>query len=194
MNENSFILIQISLKCVPRGPISNQIEPSTDSDNGFVRTRRQAIIWTSAAILSNTPWRTYFCEILFTIQRFSSTKMHFKVSPAKMGAILSRRRWVNVSPGALAKKSCQSGKKCRKLKFSGKLLGCPLNTLVKSPQKSQRRNFFYSRWPPSPLVVCCYTIKACKFINTCHKKTIFVCMTMFCNSWNTMESLFQHYS
>ena len=46
------------------------------------------------------------------------------------------------SPGALAKKSCQPWKKCRKLKFSGKLLGCPLNTTVKSPQKSQRRKIF----------------------------------------------------
>ena len=46
------------------------------------------------------------------------------------------------SPGALAKKSCQPGKKCRKLKFAGKFLGCPLNTLVESPPKSRRRNFF----------------------------------------------------
>ena len=47
-----------------------------------------------------------------------------------------------ISPGALAQKSCQPGKKCRKLKFSGKLLGCPLNTTVKIPHKSQRGKFF----------------------------------------------------
>ena len=38
---------------------------------------------------------------------------------------------------------------------------------------------FYSRWPPSPLIACCYTIKTCKFINICHRKTILVCTTMF---------------
>ena len=54
-----------------------------------------------------------------------------------------------ISPGALG---FNLEKKCRKLKFSGKLLRCPLNTLVKSPRKSQRRKFFYSRWPPLPLI------------------------------------------
>ena len=64
----------------------------------------------------------------------------------------------------------QPGKKCRKLKFSGKLLGCPLNTLLTSPRKSQRRNFFYSRWLPLPLIPNCYNQKSCNFFNICHKR------------------------
>ena len=85
---------------------------------------------------------------------------------------LQTQCWLN-SPGALAKKSCQPETKCRKLKFSGKLLRCPLNTMVKSPQISQWRNFFYSRWRPSPLVAYCYTLKSCKFRN------IFGCILMY---------------
>ena len=96
------------------------------------------------------------------------------------------------SPGASAQKSCQPGKKCRKLKFSGKLLGCPLDTTVKSPKKSQWRKFFYSRWPPSPLVAYCYTLKSCKFLNICHRKTILWCIPMFWTTENTVEPLFKH--
>ena len=47
-------------------------------------------------------------------------------------------------------------RKCRKLKFSGKLFRCPLNTLVKSPPKSQQRNFFIRdgrHCPWSPIVI-----------------------------------------
>ena len=72
------------------------------------------------------------------------------------------------SPGALG---FNLEKKCRKLKFSGMLLGCPLNTLVKSRQKSQRRKIFYSRWPQLPLLPYCYNLKSC---NICHKKAFFV--------------------
>ena len=37
------------------------------SDNGLAPVRRQAIIWTNAAILSIRPYWTYFNEILFQI-------------------------------------------------------------------------------------------------------------------------------
>ena len=39
------ILINISLKFVPNGPIDKNPEP--DLDNGFVPNRQQAIIWTN---------------------------------------------------------------------------------------------------------------------------------------------------
>ena len=94
------------------------------------------------------------------------------------------------SPGALAQKSCQPEKKCRKLKFSGKLLGCPLNTTVKSPQKSQRRKIVYSRWPPSPLVAYCYTINHVNFL-------IFVIERQFWGAYPSFErqkTQWNHYS
>ena len=45
MNEKFCILIKISLKCVPKGPINNK--PSIGLDNGLAPNRRQAIIWTN---------------------------------------------------------------------------------------------------------------------------------------------------
>ena len=53
------------------------------SDNGLSPDRRQAIIWTNAALLSIGPLRTYFNENLIKIQQFSLTKMHVKMSSAK---------------------------------------------------------------------------------------------------------------
>ena len=78
--------------------------------------------------------------------------------------------------------------------FSGKLLVCPLNTTVKSPQIFQWRKSFYSRWPPWPLVAYCYTLKSCKFLNICHRKTLLGCIPMFWKTENTVESLFQRKS
>ena len=78
--------------------------------------------------------------------------------------------------------------------FSGKLLVCPLNTTVKSPQISQWRKSFYSRWPPWPLVAYCYTLKSCKFLNICYRKTLLGCIPMFWKTENTVESLFQRIS
>ena len=142
------------------------------------------------------------------IQKCSFIPLTLKFVPngATAGQILdlrpaSERRRYNATPsmivwedslGALAKKSCQPWKKCRKLKFSGKLLGCPLNTTVKSPRKSRRRKILYTRWPPSPPVDYYYTLKSCKFLNVCHRKTILGCIPMFWNTENTVESLFQY--
>ena len=53
------------------------------SDNGLSPDRRQAIIWTSAGILSIGPSGTNFSEILIEILPFSSKKMRLKVSSAK---------------------------------------------------------------------------------------------------------------
>ena len=80
------------------------------------------------------------------------------------------------------------------MKFSGKLLGCPLNTTVKSPQISQWRKSFYSRWAPWPLVAYCYTLKSCKFLDICHRKTLLGCIPIFWKTENTVESLFQRKS
>ena len=43
----------------------------------------QAIIWTSAVLLSIGPLATHFSEILTKIQNFSFRKMHLKLSSAK---------------------------------------------------------------------------------------------------------------
>ena len=53
------------------------------SDNGLSPGRRQAIIWTNAAILVIGPLGTNFSEILIEIQTFSFKKMHLKMSAAK---------------------------------------------------------------------------------------------------------------
>ena len=45
LNEETLILIKISLKFVLKGPINKN--SSTGSDNGLAPTRRQAIIWTN---------------------------------------------------------------------------------------------------------------------------------------------------
>ena len=65
------------------------------SDNGLSPGRRQAIIRTKAGILLIEPLGTNFSEILIRIQTFSFKKMHFKMSSAKMAAILSRPKCVN---------------------------------------------------------------------------------------------------
>ena len=53
------------------------------SDNGLSPKRRQAIIWTKAAILSIWPLATNSSENWIGIQRFSFKKMHFKMSFSK---------------------------------------------------------------------------------------------------------------
>ena len=45
VNEKFCILIKISLRFVPKGPIDNN--PAFGLDNGLAPTRRQAIIWTN---------------------------------------------------------------------------------------------------------------------------------------------------
>ena len=54
------------------------------SDNGLSPGRRQAIIWTIAGILLIGPLGTNFNDILFEIRKFSFTKMHLKMSSAKL--------------------------------------------------------------------------------------------------------------
>ena len=51
--------------------------------NGFSPIRRQAIILTSAGLLSIGPLERKFNEILINIKNFSLTKMHLKISSAK---------------------------------------------------------------------------------------------------------------
>ena len=47
-------MIEISLKCVPKGPIDKK--QSISLDNGLAPNRRQAIIWTNADPIR---WRIY---------------------------------------------------------------------------------------------------------------------------------------
>ena len=53
------------------------------SDNGLSPGRRQAIIWTNAAILLVGPLGTNFSEFLIGNQTFSFKKMHLNMSSAK---------------------------------------------------------------------------------------------------------------
>ena len=53
------------------------------SDNGLSPGRRQAIIWTNAAILLIGPMAINFSEIFIVIQIFSFKKMYLKLSSAK---------------------------------------------------------------------------------------------------------------
>ena len=53
------------------------------SDNGLSPERRQAIIWTNAAILLIGPLGTNFSEILIEIQTFSLKKIRLKMASAK---------------------------------------------------------------------------------------------------------------
>ena len=54
MNEKFSILLRISLKFVPNGPIDNN--PAFGFDNGLAPNRRQTIIWTNAGLIH---WRIY---------------------------------------------------------------------------------------------------------------------------------------
>ena len=56
---------------------------SIGSDNGLSPGRRQAIIWTSAGILSIGPLGTNFSENWIKVHTFSFKKMHLKMSSGK---------------------------------------------------------------------------------------------------------------
>ena len=64
------------------------------SDNGLSPGRRQAIIWTSAAILSIGPLGANFNEIVIEIGYIFIQENAFKNVVRKMAAILSRPPWV----------------------------------------------------------------------------------------------------
>ena len=64
------------------------------SDNGLSPGRRQAIIWTNAAILSIGPLGTNFSEILIEIPIFSFKKSNLNMSVKNLAAILSRPQCV----------------------------------------------------------------------------------------------------
>ena len=53
------------------------------SDNGLSPGRRQAIIWTNAAVLLIGPLGTNFSEILIEMHTFSFKKMKMKMSSGK---------------------------------------------------------------------------------------------------------------
>ena len=207
-----FWLIQVSvIQMIPNSQfkLAYRLFKSTES-TGFIYKTSDSITqkrhaWAFDGQFSAHPGKVLYSHIItailiwkfgFTIELHIGVKVKKKCAssfgiPLKGVKFYSIRQVIPISPGALAQKLCQPGKKCRKLKFSGKLLGCQLKTMVKSPQKSQRRKFFYSRWPPSPLVAYCYTLKSCKFLNICHRKTISGCIPMFWKTENTVESLFQ---
>ena len=64
-------------------------------DNGLLPIRRQAIMSTSAGLLSIGPLGTNFSEILIKIKKFHSQKNSENIF-CEMAAMLSRGRWVYV--------------------------------------------------------------------------------------------------
>ena len=68
------------------------------SGNGLSPVRRQAITWTSDVLLLIGPSGTKFSEIFIKIKMFSFTKLHLKMSSAKVAAILSWPWCVNPAP------------------------------------------------------------------------------------------------
>ena len=77
-------ITKISLKTTAEWSIYAVLNlPIIGSDNGLTPGRRQAIIWTSARILSIRPLGTNFSEILIEIQTFQFNKMRLKMSSAK---------------------------------------------------------------------------------------------------------------
>ena len=64
----------------------------TSSGNGVLPVRRHAITWTNVGLLSIGLMGTNFSEVLSS----SLKKMHLKLSSAKMAAILSRGRGVDI--------------------------------------------------------------------------------------------------
>ena len=78
------------------------------SDNGLLPGRRQAIIWTNAALLLIGPLGTNFSEILIEIHTFSFKKMHLKTPPAKwwpfcLGLNVLNTQWQNTLRNELNK-------------------------------------------------------------------------------------------
>ena len=69
---------------------------SIGSGNGLVPAWHQAITWTNAALLSIELLGTKFSEIWIRILSFLFKKMHLKMSSAKMAAILSWEKGLNV--------------------------------------------------------------------------------------------------
>ena len=67
------------------------------SDNGLSPSRRQAITWFNAGLLSIELSGTNSSENWIWIQNISFKKMHFNMPSAKMASILSRGRWVKES-------------------------------------------------------------------------------------------------
>ena len=57
--------------------------------NDLSPVRQQPIIWTNDVLLSIRPCGTQFNETLFQIWKFCFNKMHYKISSAKIAAILS---------------------------------------------------------------------------------------------------------
>ena len=70
------------------------------SEYGLSPSRRQAIVWTNAGLLSSGTLRIYFSEISIKTQQFSLKKMHLKMLSAK-------RRLCWLGPNVLSHQICR---------------------------------------------------------------------------------------
>ena len=82
--------------------------PSLVQVNGLSPIRHRAITWTNAGLLTIGLLGTNFSEIWIVILSFSFRKMHLKMLSAKMAAILSMGRWVNMALHAVQGCLCES--------------------------------------------------------------------------------------
>ena len=81
--KNSFLHITTRVWVNFHIHISPVNQVSIGSDNGLSPIRLEAVIWTSAGLLSIGPVGRNFSEILTKIQNFSVTKIHLKIPFAK---------------------------------------------------------------------------------------------------------------
>ena len=87
---------QVTHKCISKLTING-------SDNGLSPGWCQAIIWTSAGILSIGPLWTNFSEILIGIQTFSFKKMHLKMLSGKWRPFFSQPQCVKHGSVSMSK-------------------------------------------------------------------------------------------
>ena len=97
--KNVWISIKISLQFVPKGPINNI--PGLVQIMAWRRTGDKPLSEAMLTYCQLDSWEQILVKFKSDFLSFSFPKMHFKLSSAKMAAILSRRRWVN-KPGIQA--------------------------------------------------------------------------------------------
>ena len=105
--QNHSVKINMKTTCINSSPpsaayVSLYWVSTGSGNNGLPPARHQAITWTSAGLLSIWLLGANLSEIQIRILSFSFTKMHLKLSSAKVAAILARGRWVNLWVMALA--------------------------------------------------------------------------------------------
>ena len=97
------------------------------------------------------------------------------------------------SQGVLAKKNhAKLDKNVESWNFQESCLGAHLIPRWKVPKNPSGGNFFLFKMAAIAIVAYCYTLKSCKFLNSCHRKTILGCIPMSC--FERQKTQWNHYS